>query len=276
MSAWNSRPIVGCAMPTTVASSIAIALPSTVAASTHRPRPVVKRRPASSGTRAGHRRPRAFTEGARLGTASAHPHAAPDAAPILGAIVERPATLVVVAYLEPRPRAVERRLDDGGAELSEEALNARTSRHQLRSARRYHGAEACVVERRCEERRCVWFDGVARVALQQRAQRLAHVGQPAPLRVGDPPDARSVPAQPGRGSRAVRELVIAVRQLGAVHELLDELQAAWGARSRCRHRGHHSNRNLSPANELDRLRGREYDITSDEALMVTRPEEMRR
>src|ERR1700686_5921364 len=46
--AWNSLPIAGCAIPTTVASSCAIALPSTVAVSTHRPRAVPRRRPSES------------------------------------------------------------------------------------------------------------------------------------------------------------------------------------------------------------------------------------
>src|SRR5579864_3697876 len=43
--AWNCLPIAGCAMPTTVASSCAMALPSTVAVSTQRPRAVPRCRP---------------------------------------------------------------------------------------------------------------------------------------------------------------------------------------------------------------------------------------
>src|ERR1019366_8572185 len=46
--AWNSLPMAGCAMPTTVASSCATALPSTVAVSTQRPRAVLRWRAADS------------------------------------------------------------------------------------------------------------------------------------------------------------------------------------------------------------------------------------
>ena len=49
--AWKSLPIAGWAMPTTVASSCAIALPSTVAVSTHRPRAVPRCRFSESWTR---------------------------------------------------------------------------------------------------------------------------------------------------------------------------------------------------------------------------------
>ena len=40
MPAWKSRPMAGSAMPTTVASSAAMPEPSTVAATTQRPRAV--------------------------------------------------------------------------------------------------------------------------------------------------------------------------------------------------------------------------------------------
>src|SRR5580700_746598 len=46
--AWNSLPIAGWAMPTTVASSCAIALPRTVAVSTHFPRAVARCSPPAS------------------------------------------------------------------------------------------------------------------------------------------------------------------------------------------------------------------------------------
>ena len=44
MPAWKSRPMAGRAMPTTVASSAAMPEPSTVAATTQRPRAVDIRR----------------------------------------------------------------------------------------------------------------------------------------------------------------------------------------------------------------------------------------
>ena len=45
---WKSRPMAGSAMPTTVASRAAMPEPSTVAATTHRPRALFIRRPASA------------------------------------------------------------------------------------------------------------------------------------------------------------------------------------------------------------------------------------
>ena len=45
--AWKSLPMAGCAMPTTLPSSMAIELPSTVAVSTQRPRPVERCRPSA-------------------------------------------------------------------------------------------------------------------------------------------------------------------------------------------------------------------------------------
>src|SRR5579862_5749205 len=66
--AWKSLPIAGCAMPTTLPSSCAIALPSTVAVRTQRPRPVERRRPsaplmaAATGCGAGSVTPRDVAE----------------------------------------------------------------------------------------------------------------------------------------------------------------------------------------------------------------------
>ena len=77
------------------------------------------------------------------------------------------------------------------------------------------------------------------VSLKQRSQCLAHVDEPLSLRVGEPGDADAVPAQPRCGGCRGAQLVLAVRELGAVHELLDQLQASGGSGSRRGHRSEH-------------------------------------
>src|SRR5438309_7459739 len=133
--------MVGCAMPTTVASSIAIALPSTVAPRIHLPLALCMRMAPSSATRAGHGLPEAAAVRACFGATPADAHAAPHAASILGAIVERPAALVIATDFEARPRAFQGRFDDGGADLPEEPRHARAGGHQLRATCGHHSRQ---------------------------------------------------------------------------------------------------------------------------------------
>src|SRR5207253_9701874 len=145
---------------------------------------------------AGHGLPEAAAVRACFGATPADTHAAPHAASIIGAIVERPAALVIATYFEARPRAFEGRFDDGGADLPEEPRHARAGGHQLRATCGYHSSEARLVEHGREQRSRLRIHVVSGVSLKQRSQCLAHVDEPLSLRVGEPGDADAVAAQP--------------------------------------------------------------------------------